>query len=106
MNFCRFARGFIGNEPAARVERDTDPEGLRRAMSMQALMSAAHAAGYAMAAEDLAEPRPESLRREGTAVAVRPPRPALSELLTAQRLLRWLWLRDWFAGHWPGRATA
>jgi hypothetical protein len=103
MNFCRFARGFIGNEPAARVERDTDPRGLRRAMSMQALMSAAHAAGYAMAAEDLAEARPEPVKREGTALTVRP---ALSELLPAQRFLRWLWLRDWFADHWPGRATA
>jgi hypothetical protein len=75
-------------------------------MSLQALMSAAHAAGYAMAAEDPAEPRPEPVKPQGRAVAVRPPRLALSELLSVQKLWRCLWLRDWFSGLWPGRATA
>jgi hypothetical protein len=74
-------------------------------MSMQALKSAAHAAGYAMAPEDLPEPRPLAIRRTGTALAVRS-RPASLRLLRAQRYLRRLWLREWVAGHWPGRATA
>ncbi len=75
-------------------------------MSMQALKSAAHAAGYAMAAEDLPEPRPQAMRRRGTALTVRASRPASIRLLRAQRYLRRLWLREWVAGHWTGRATA
>lgn len=74
-------------------------------MKMQALRSAAHAAGYAMAAEDLPEPRPEVVRQPGTALVVRS-RPATLRFLRAQRYLRRLWLRDWFAGYWHGRATA
>jgi hypothetical protein len=75
-------------------------------MSMQALRSAAHAAGYAMAPEDLAEPRPHAVRRTGTALTVRASRPASLRLLRAQRYLRRLWLREWVAGHWSGRAAA
>jgi hypothetical protein len=78
-------------------------------MSMQALRSAAHAAGYAMAPEDLPECRPQAVRRTGTALVVRS-RPAslrLSlRLLRTQRYLRRLWVSEWVAGHWPGRATA
>jgi hypothetical protein len=75
---------------------------------MQALKSAAHAAGYAMAAEDLPEPRPAAIQpaRTGTAIVLRASRPASFKLLRAQRFLRRLWQRDWTAGHWPGRATA
>jgi hypothetical protein len=75
---------------------------------MQALKSAAHAAGYAMAAEDLPEPRPTLIEpvRTGTALVLRASRPASFKLLRAQRFLRRLWLRDWTAGHWPGRAPA
>lgn len=77
-------------------------------MSMQALKSAAHAAGYAMAAEDLPEPRPAVIprARTGTALVMRASRPASFKVLRAQRFLRRLWLRDWVAGHWPGRAPA
>ena len=74
-------------------------------MSMQALRSAAHAAGYAMAPEDMPEPRPLAVRRTGTALTVRS-RPASLRLLRAQRYLRRLWVSEWVAGHWPGRATA
>jgi len=74
-------------------------------MSMQALKSAAHAAGYAMAAEDMPEPRPQVIRRPGTALVVRS-RPASIRLLRAQRYLRRLWLREWAAMHWFGRAPA
>jgi len=72
-------------------------------MSMKTLMSAAHAAGYAMAAEDLAESRAESGVREqqGAVVAVR-----ARTQEPAHKYLRRLWLRAWFADHWPGRATA
>jgi hypothetical protein len=74
-------------------------------MSMKTLMSAAHAAGYAMAAEDLAESRAESGVREqqGAVVIARARAPAES---SAHKYLRGLWLRAWFADHWPGRATA
>jgi hypothetical protein len=76
-------------------------------MSMQALRSAAHAAGYAMAPEDLPEPRPEAVRRPGVALVVRS-RPASLRLrlLRAQRYLRRLWLSEWLTLHWPGRAAA
>lgn len=74
-------------------------------MSITTLMSAAHAAGYAMAAEELAESRAECGVREqpGAVVAVRARAPAES---SAHKFLRGLWLRAWFADHWPGRATA
>lgn len=77
-------------------------------MSMKALRSAAHAAGYAMAAEELPEPQAVTLpvARKSTALALRTQRCVSLELLRAQRRLRRLWLRDWFAGHWPGRAAA
>jgi hypothetical protein len=77
-------------------------------MSMKALMSAAHAAGYAMAAEELAEPRPEFVRpqRESTALVVRSPQQAPPEMMAMRRFMRRFWLRLWIAAdHWPGRAT-
>jgi hypothetical protein len=75
-------------------------------------MSAAHAAGYAMAAEDFdPEPRPEAIKpvREARAVALRAPTPLTIELLRLRRMyrsLRRLLLSDWVAAHWSGRATA
>ena len=81
-------------------------------MSMQRLMSAAHAAGYAMAAEDFdPEPRAEctSRRVNSRAVALRAPTPIMIEMLRLRRTLRSLrrvWLSDWVAAHWTGRATA
>lgn len=76
-------------------------------MSIKSLMSAAHAAGYAMAADDMGEPTaPIEPERQGTALAVRPaPRPTSHAWMTP-KVLRRLWLVDWFAGHWPGRAAA
>jgi hypothetical protein len=59
-----------------------------------------------MAAEDLPEPRPQVIRRTGTALTVRAARPASLLLLRAQRYLRRLWLREWVVGHWSGRAAA
>jgi len=79
-------------------------------MKMQALKSAAHAAGYAMATEDMPEPRVVDVRKNpparSTALTVSVPRRARSKILAAQILMRRLGLRDWFAAHWSGRATA
>lgn len=75
-------------------------------MSMKTLISAAHAAGYAMAAEDICEPRTEVVRiPQSTALVVRRV-PQRSMLATAQRSLRRLWLRAWLADHWGHRAAA
>lgn len=80
-------------------------------MSLQTLKSAAHAAGYAMAAEDLPEPRPEARAyarnaARGTAPVSRSRRSASIRLRRAQRYLRRLWQRDWLGTYWTGRATA
>jgi len=74
-------------------------------MSMKALMSAAHAAGYAMAAEDLADCRPAPVPQEqrSTALVVRNPSSLWSEV---NAFLRVDWLRGWFVGHWHGGAAA
>jgi hypothetical protein len=74
-------------------------------MSMKALMSAAHAAGYAMAAEDLADCRPAPVPQEqrSTALVVRNPSSLRSEV---NAFLRVDWLRGWFVGHWHGGAAA
>lgn len=81
-------------------------------MSMKALMSAAHAAGFAMAAEDVADPLPLVIQ----AKPVRPalparipqslPAPIPPEVLKMQRALRRFWVRLWLAGAWSGRAAA
>jgi hypothetical protein len=81
-------------------------------MSMQRLMSAAHAAGYAMAAEDFdPEPRAEAVKpaREARALALRAPTPLTIEMLRLRRsyrALRRMLTSDWVAAHWTGRATA
>ncbi len=77
-------------------------------MSLQTLKSAAHAAGYAMAAEDLPEPRPEPLRPvpRSHALVVRTRRPVSLRVLKATRYLRRLWQRDWLGAAWTGRAPA
>lgn len=74
-------------------------------MSMKALMSAAHAAGYAMAAEELAECRPAPLSQEpkSTALAVRNSSSLWSEV---NAFLRFDWLRGRVAGYWHGGAAA
>jgi len=77
-------------------------------MTIETLMSAAKAAGFAMAAEDVAEPPPPVIE----AVPVRPALPARipqslpPDVLRMQRALRRLWLRWWLAGTWGGRAAA
>ena len=65
-------------------------------MSMKTLMSAAHAAGYAMAAEDFSEPRTELVRAShSTAVAVHHASHR-GLIANAQRSVRRMWLRAWF----------
>jgi len=73
-------------------------------MSMKTLISAAHAAGYAMAAEDIAEHRPELARLPSTAIIVRPT-VHRGLVASAQRSVRRMWLQ-WFAEHWVHRAAA
>jgi hypothetical protein len=66
-------------------------------------MSAAQAAGYAMAAEDQMENRVQIVRaRPSTAIAVRVERAPIQLSAFFHRM----WHRGWFADHWPGRATA
>ncbi len=77
-------------------------------MSMKALMSAAQAAGYAMAAEEVAECRPAPVpevpeERKSTALVVRNESSLWSEV---NAFLRFDWLRGWVVGHWHGRAAA
>jgi hypothetical protein len=74
-------------------------------MSMKALMSAAHAAGYAMAPEDLADCRLAPLPEEqtSTALVARSPSSLWSEV---NAFLRFDGLRGWFVGHWHGGAAA
>ena len=75
-------------------------------MSMKSLMSAAYAAGYAMAAEELSEPPAQAVIGERQLAAPAGQPSPTSDILSAQRLLRRHLLREWFAEHWPGRATA
>jgi len=71
---------------------------------MKTLMSAAHAAGYAMVAEDVSEGRPEVVRVPSTALVVR--RPAQRGVIAnAQRSMRRIWLQ-WRADHLGHRAAA
>jgi hypothetical protein len=72
---------------------------------MKSLMSAAHAAGYAMAAEEVAEPRAVLVRAPSNAlVAHRTSQRGM--LSSAQRSLRRMWVRGWLADHWGHRAAA
>jgi hypothetical protein len=71
---------------------------------MKRLMSAAHAAGYAMAAEDVAEPRAEVVARvPSTALVVRPVQRGM--IANAQRSMRRMWLQL-SSSHWGHRAAA
>ena len=75
-------------------------------MSMKTLMSAAHAAGYAMAADDISEPRAELVRMpQSTAVVVH--RAAhRGPIANAQRSLRRIWLRVWSADYFGHHRAA
>jgi hypothetical protein len=87
-------------------------------MSIKTLMSAAHAAGFAMAAEDIAEPSPAVMQikqalptvpariPQTLPATISRPAPIQLEILKAQRALRRFWVRMWLAGAWSGRATA
>ncbi len=67
-------------------------------MSMKALMSAAHAAGYAMAAEDVAECRPVPVEtRQSTALVVRH-EPTLWSEIVAFLHFDWMRSRLWHGG--------
>jgi hypothetical protein len=70
---------------------------------MKTLMSAAHAAGYAMAAEDVAEPRSDVRISQSTALVLRPAHRGV--IANAQRSMRRMWLQ-WFSDHWGHRAAA
>jgi len=75
-------------------------------MSMKTLMSAAHAAGYAMAAEDFTEQRTELVRAShSTAVAVHHASHR-GMIASVQRSVRRMWLRAWFADHWGHHRAA
>jgi hypothetical protein len=73
---------------------------------MKSLMSAAHAAGYAMAAEEFSEPRTELVRApHSTAVAVRHASHR-GMIATAQRSMRRMWLRAWSSADYFGHHRA
>ena len=75
-------------------------------MSMKTLMSAAHAAGYAMAAEDISEPRAELVRvPQSTAVVVHRASHR-GPIASAQRSLRRMWLRAWSADYFGHHRAA
>jgi hypothetical protein len=76
---------------------------MRRVMGMNRLISAAHAAGYAMAAEDISEPRGLATRVPSTAIIIRPVQRGV--IASAQRSVRRMWLQ-WCAEHWDHRAAA
>jgi hypothetical protein len=80
--------------------------GMRRAMSMKTLMSAAHAAGYAMAAEEFSEPRPEVVPASHSNAVVVRQASHRGRIANAQRTLRRMWLRAWASDHWGHRAAA
>lgn len=76
-------------------------------MSMKSLMSAAHAAGYAMVAEEQAESPAVMIapKRQSTALVVHPAyQPSFVRKM--QRSLVRLWLREWAAMHGARRAAA
>jgi hypothetical protein len=77
-------------------------------MTMKSLMSAAHAAGFAMAPEDLGDPVVPMIgpAKPGTALVVRPVHTQTSIVLRAPRLIRRYLLREWFGTHWGRRAAA
>jgi len=81
-------------------------------MSVKTLMSAAHAAGFAMAAEDLAEPSPPVMQAKPVRHALPAripqtlPAPIPPDVIRMQRALRRFWVRLWLAGAWSGRAAA
>ncbi|MEI9902504.1 MAG: hypothetical protein WDN31_23175 [Hyphomicrobium sp.] len=76
-------------------------------MGMKTLISAAHAAGYAMAGEDVCEQRAEVVARvpQSTAVVIHRPHHR-GMIATAHRSLRRMWLKAWAADHWNHRAAA
>jgi hypothetical protein len=83
-------------------------------MSIKSLMSAAHAAGFAMAPneEDMAEPvyqQPEDAFRNGHAAAARhapQPLPRLGQLVAFANPARFVGFRDYVSGWMAGRAAA
>jgi hypothetical protein len=94
-----------GKVEGKKTRQRTTGKAQRQTMGMKSLMSAAHAAGYAMAAEDLTETAVPVMQARPV-VVVHPSRPAIADALSAQGHLRSVWLREWLAGHWPGRAHA
>jgi hypothetical protein len=75
-------------------------------MSMKTLMSAAHAAGYAMAADDFAEPRTELVRAPRSNAVVVHRTSHRGPIAHAQRTLRRMWLRAWSADYFGHHRAA
>lgn len=75
-------------------------------MSMKTLMSAAHAAGYAMAADDFSEPRPELVRAPRSTAVVVHRASHRGPIANAQRSLRRMWLRAWSADYFSHHRAA
>ena len=77
-------------------------------MSLRALMSAAHAAGYALVPQEVPEPRVDSvpLLPAPDPDPVAAVRRAVPAVVPAHRPARTEKLREFFWDYWPGRATA
>ena len=75
-------------------------------MSMKTLMSAAHAAGYAMAADDISEPRAELVRVPQSSAVVVHRAAHRGPIANAQRSLRRMWLRAWSADYFGHHRAA
>jgi hypothetical protein len=75
-------------------------------MSMKTLMSAAHAAGYAMATDDFSEPRAELVRAPRSNAVVVRRASHRGPIANAQRTLRRMWLRAWSADYFGHHRAA
>lgn len=74
-------------------------------MSVKALMSAAHAAGYVMAPQELPQPEARALLKAPEPDPVAAVRRAVPAVIPAHRPARTEWLRELLADYWPNRAT-
>lgn len=75
-------------------------------MSVKALMSAAHAAGYVMAPQELPQPEPRALLKGPEPDPVAAVRRAVPAVIPAQPPTKSDWIRELLSDYWPGRATA
>jgi hypothetical protein len=106
LSHYEFIGSFEAIRRAGRVAQGIDPTEMRRAMSMKTLMSAAHAAGYAMAADDFSEPRAELVRAPRPNAIVVHRASQRGPIANAQRTLRRMWLRAWSADYFGNHRAA